>query len=177
MPPREDRDLEARLFAGSGADALRTAIAKACLAAAIPLWSPHDLRQRRVSLLHLRGVPWARIGERVGQRNLAVTATQPTRRSSTTPRSSGITVRVRIVPPLFRPSRLKRRRLAGRFEPGTVHFAQRRARGASSSNSLAQSSADSRSWSQPARSTASRLIDGSTGCAAWYALAPARSAA
>jgi hypothetical protein len=25
-------------------------------------------------LLHLRGVPWARIGEQVGQRNLAVTA-------------------------------------------------------------------------------------------------------
>jgi hypothetical protein len=28
----------------------------------------------RVSLLHLAGVPWARIGEHVGQRNLAVTA-------------------------------------------------------------------------------------------------------
>ena len=28
----------------------------------------------RISLLHLRGVPWARIGEFVGQRNLAVTA-------------------------------------------------------------------------------------------------------
>ena len=74
LPPREDRDPEARLFAGSGADALRTSIAKACRAAAIPLFSPHDLRHRRVSLLHLRGVPWARIGEWVGQRNLAVTA-------------------------------------------------------------------------------------------------------
>ena len=42
-------------FAGSGADALRTAIAKACKAAAIPLWSPHDLRHRRMSLLHLGG--------------------------------------------------------------------------------------------------------------------------
>ena len=28
----------------------------------------------RISLLHLGGVPWARIGEHVGQRNLAVTA-------------------------------------------------------------------------------------------------------
>ena len=74
LGPREDRDPEARLFAGSGADALRTSIAKACRAAAIPLFSPHDLRHRRVSLLHLRGVPWARIGEWVGQRNLAVTA-------------------------------------------------------------------------------------------------------
>jgi integrase len=72
--PRDDRDLDARLFAGSGADALRTSIAKACRAAAVPLFSPHDLRHRRISLLHLRGVPWARIGEQVGQRDLAVTA-------------------------------------------------------------------------------------------------------
>ena len=38
------------------------------------LWSPHDLRHRRISLLHLRGVPWARIAEFVGQRDLTVTA-------------------------------------------------------------------------------------------------------
>jgi integrase len=74
LGPREDRDPEARLFAESGADALRTSIAKARRAAAIPLWSPHDLRHRRVSLLHLRGMPWARIGAWVGQRNLSVTA-------------------------------------------------------------------------------------------------------
>jgi integrase len=74
LGPREDRDPDARLFADSGADALRTAIAKACRAAAIPLWSPHDLRHRRISLLHLRGVPWARIAEFVGQRKLSVTA-------------------------------------------------------------------------------------------------------
>jgi integrase len=74
LGPREDREPEARLFADSGADALRTSIAKACRAAGVPLFSPHDLRHRRISLLHLRGVPWARIGEQVGQRNLAVTA-------------------------------------------------------------------------------------------------------
>ena len=39
-----------------------------------PAVQPHDLRHRRISLLHLRGVPWARIGEFVGQRNLKVTA-------------------------------------------------------------------------------------------------------
>jgi integrase len=65
---------DARLFAESGADALRTSIARACSAAEIPLSSPHDLRHRRISLLHLRGVPWARIGEFVGQRSLSVTA-------------------------------------------------------------------------------------------------------
>ena len=39
-----------------------------------PVVLAHDLRHRRISLLHLRGVPWVRIGEYVGQRNLAVTA-------------------------------------------------------------------------------------------------------
>ena len=45
--------------------------AKARKAAGIPLWSPHDLRHRRISLLHLRGMPWARIVEFVGQRKLS----------------------------------------------------------------------------------------------------------
>jgi integrase len=53
---------------------LRTAIARACRASGTPLFSPHDLRHRRISLLHLRGVRWARIGEFVGQRSLKVTA-------------------------------------------------------------------------------------------------------
>jgi integrase len=74
LPYRRFRDPEARLFPGSSADALRTAIAKACKAEGIPTFSPHDLRHRRISLLHLSGVPWARIGEHVGQRSLSVTA-------------------------------------------------------------------------------------------------------
>jgi integrase len=60
------------------ADRLRAAIARACTAAGVPGFSPHDLRHRRISLLHLGGVPWARIGEHVGQRNLAVTASTDT---------------------------------------------------------------------------------------------------
>jgi integrase len=36
--------------------------------------SPYDLRHRRISLLHLGGVPWATIGQAVSQRDLAVTA-------------------------------------------------------------------------------------------------------
>jgi integrase len=74
LPPREDRDLGAKLFGESNQNSLRTAIAKACRALGIPVFSPHDLRHRRISLLHLRGMPWARIGEYVGQRDLAVTA-------------------------------------------------------------------------------------------------------
>jgi integrase len=74
LVPRDDRVSERRVFQGFGADRFRTAITRACRAAGIPSFSPHDLRHRRISLLHLAGVPWARIGEHVGQRNLAVTA-------------------------------------------------------------------------------------------------------
>jgi integrase len=74
LPPREDRDPDAKLFGESNQAALRRAIARACKALGIPDFSPHDLRHRRISLLHLRGMPWARIGEYVGQRDLAVTA-------------------------------------------------------------------------------------------------------
>lgn len=74
LPHRRLRDPEARLFAESGADAIRTAIAKACRAGGVALWSPHDLTHRRISLLHARNVPWARIAEFVGMRDLTVTA-------------------------------------------------------------------------------------------------------
>jgi integrase len=74
LVPRDDRTPERPVFQGVTADRLRTAIARACTAAGVPAFSPHDLRHRRISLLHLGGVPWARIGESVGQRNLAVTA-------------------------------------------------------------------------------------------------------
>jgi len=74
LPPREDRDVEAPLFPGVGADRLRTAIARACSAASVPRFSPHDLRHRRISLLHRQGRTWAEIGRLVGQRKLSVTA-------------------------------------------------------------------------------------------------------
>jgi integrase len=73
LPPREDRNPAARLFAGSGADALRTAMAKACAAAGIPHFHPHDLRHRRISVMANAGVPAIRCAEFVGQRNLGVT--------------------------------------------------------------------------------------------------------
>lgn len=74
LVPKDDRVGAARVFLGVTANRLRTAIARACTAAGVPAFSPHDLRHRRISLLHLSGEPWARIGEPVGQRNLAVTA-------------------------------------------------------------------------------------------------------
>ncbi len=74
LVPRDDRTADRRVFQGFAGANFRTAITRACVASGIPTFSPHDLRHRRISLLHLGGVPWARIGEHVGQRNLAVTA-------------------------------------------------------------------------------------------------------
>jgi integrase len=71
---RDDRTPERRVFQGFGGDRFRTAVTRACTAAGVPAFSPHDLRHRRISLLHLAGVPWARIGEAVGQRSLRVTS-------------------------------------------------------------------------------------------------------
>jgi hypothetical protein len=73
-PQRRDATPDRHVFQGFGSDRFRTAVTRACIAAGVPAFSPHALRHRRISLLHLAGVPWARIGEHVGQRNLAVTA-------------------------------------------------------------------------------------------------------
>jgi integrase len=72
--PRDDRTPERRVFQGFGSDRFRTALGRACTAAGVPAFSPHDLRHRRVSLLHLGGMPWARIGELVGRGDLITTA-------------------------------------------------------------------------------------------------------
>jgi integrase len=74
LVPREDRVPERPVFQGFGGDRFRTALSRACTAAGIPTFSPHDLRHRRVSLLHLGGMPWARIGELVGHDDLVTTA-------------------------------------------------------------------------------------------------------
>lgn len=71
---RDDRVPDRQVFLGFGADRFRTAITRACTAAGVPTFSPHDLRHRRVSLLHLGGMPWARIGELVGHGDVVTTA-------------------------------------------------------------------------------------------------------
>jgi integrase len=102
LPPRRPHP-ERRVFQGFGGDRFRTAVTRACTAAGVPAFSPHDLRHRRISLLHLGGVPWARIGEHVGQRNLAVPRTRiamcsPTRLSSTMSSSYGPHTLARCLP-------------------------------------------------------------------------------
>ena len=87
--PARDPHPDRRVFERVTADRLRMRIRRACTAAGVPNFSPHDLRHRRISLMHLGGAPWARIGEQVGQRDLAVTANTythvlPTRPSWTT---------------------------------------------------------------------------------------------
>jgi hypothetical protein len=47
---------------------------QACRAAAMPLWSPHDLRHRRISLLHRQGRTKAEIRALVGRRSSKVTS-------------------------------------------------------------------------------------------------------
>jgi integrase len=74
LVPRDDRVPERPVFEGFGSDRYRTALTRACTAAGIPLFSPHDLRHRRVSLLHLSGTPWARIGEIVGHDDITTTS-------------------------------------------------------------------------------------------------------
>jgi integrase len=75
LPPRDDRDLGAKLFGEANSAALRRAIARSCKAAGVPLFSPHDFRHRRISLLHdVYGWSWPRVAEWVGQKDLAVTA-------------------------------------------------------------------------------------------------------
>jgi integrase len=72
--PRDDRHADRRVFENVTGDRIRTALTRACTASGVPMFSPHDLRHRRVSLLHLAGVPWARIGEQVGHDDLMTTA-------------------------------------------------------------------------------------------------------
>jgi integrase len=74
LVPRDDRVAARPVFQGFGADRFRTALTRSATADGVPAFSPHDLRHRRVSLLHLAGMPWARIGELVGHGDIVTTA-------------------------------------------------------------------------------------------------------
>ena len=64
--PRDDRAADRRVFEGVTTDRLRTAITRACTAAGVPAFSPHDLRHRRATLWHLGGVPAAQASSWLG---------------------------------------------------------------------------------------------------------------
>jgi integrase len=59
LKPREDRAPTGQVLAGFTANAYRTSLMRACKAAGVPQFSPHDLRHRRATLWHLAGSPAA----------------------------------------------------------------------------------------------------------------------
>jgi integrase len=66
--PFDDRDKDRLLFTwptGKAGQVQRT-MERACKAAGIVHYHPHDLRHRRVSLWHKQGQSWAEIGAKVG---------------------------------------------------------------------------------------------------------------
>jgi integrase len=64
--PLEDRTAERRVFQGFGEQAARQVMRRACQAAGVPHFHPHDLRHRRISLWHGQGVPAKQLAERAG---------------------------------------------------------------------------------------------------------------
>jgi integrase len=117
LPPREDRDAAVALFNGVTADRLRVAIGRACRDAGVAHFSPHALRHRRISLLHRNGRWWAEIGEVVGQRSRIVTADRYNHALLDYKEISRekLLERVRAVPTLVPPSRVREPSFAGWF--------------------------------------------------------------
>ena len=62
----EDRLPDRRVFANLSPDVAKNAMARACRTAGIPLYSPHDLRHRRITLWHHQGVPAKELADRAG---------------------------------------------------------------------------------------------------------------
>ena len=71
--PPEDRLPGRSVFARVTEDGLRNAMLRACRDAGIAVYSPHDLRHRRITLWHHAGVPTKEIQERVGHARASVT--------------------------------------------------------------------------------------------------------
>jgi integrase len=64
--PRDDRTPDRRVFDGFNRDAFRTQLGRVCVAAGVPVFSPHDLRHRRISLMLRRGDDPVTVSRMVG---------------------------------------------------------------------------------------------------------------
>jgi integrase len=64
--PLDDRTAERLVFPGFTPDVPKNVMARACVAAGIPHYHPHDLRHRRLSLWHGQGVVAKELAERAG---------------------------------------------------------------------------------------------------------------
>lgn len=73
LVPREDRRAEAPVFPGLLHVTLRQAMRRACLAAGIPNYSPHDLRHRYITLLVRRGIDPAAVAALAGHAHKSMT--------------------------------------------------------------------------------------------------------
>ncbi|MBA3690838.1 MAG: site-specific integrase [Actinobacteria bacterium] len=73
LVPREDREPEGRVFPGLLAGSLRMAMRRATRAAGIPLYSPHDLRHRYITLLVRQGMDPAAVSARAGHTRKSMT--------------------------------------------------------------------------------------------------------
>ncbi len=67
--PPDDRTAARRVFPGFNAKDAWRAMERACRAAGIPHYHPHDLRHRRLSLWHGQGVPARELADRAGHAN------------------------------------------------------------------------------------------------------------
>ena len=64
--PPDDRTAERPVFPGITPDVAKNVMARACKAAGIAHYHPHDLRRRRLSLWHAQGVPARELAARAG---------------------------------------------------------------------------------------------------------------
>jgi integrase len=71
--PPDDRVQERRVFVGVTPELLRQVMSRACRSAGVPLYSPHDLRHRRISLWHGQGIPAAELAARAGHSKPSMT--------------------------------------------------------------------------------------------------------
>lgn len=71
--PVEDRVADRRVFPDATEGVLRGAMARACVTAGVPAFSPHDLRHRRTSLWHGQGIPARELADRIGHARPSMT--------------------------------------------------------------------------------------------------------
>ena len=73
--PLEDRTPDRRVFLGLTESSVRDAMRRACTAAEIPHYHPHDLRHRRATIWHHAGMPARELAHRGGWSNATVPLT------------------------------------------------------------------------------------------------------
>ena len=71
--PPDDRTAERRVFPGFSPDTARRVVARACKAAGIPHFHPHDLRHRYASVKIAEGVPVTQLAAQLGHAKNSLT--------------------------------------------------------------------------------------------------------